>query len=135
MCVAENDDSGGLYWSEVQFTGVADRDYYIYVTGSTNLDFGDYELNNSCELILDIKENALVDISISPNPARSIFTLDATQEVLMIDIMNLLGERVSSIEVNNTTTNINISQYKTGVYLAKIIFSNGNIQTIKFIKE
>ena len=135
VCVAENDDSGGLYWSEVQFTGVADRDYYIYVTGSTNLDFGDYELNNSCELILDIKENALVDISISPNPARSIFTLDATQEVLMIDIMNLLGERVSSIEVSNTTTNINISQYKTGVYLAKIIFSNGNIQTIKFIKE
>ena len=82
-----------------------------------------------------IRGSSIFGISISPNPARSIFTLDATQEVLMIDIMNLLGERVSSIEVNNTTTNINISQYKTGVYLAKIIFSNGNIQTIKFIKE
>ena len=70
-----------------------------------------------------------------PNPATSVVTLDASQEIAMIQIMNLLGQNVSTLEVNNTSSTINVSQFNTGVYIAKVVFSNGNVQTIKFIKE
>ena len=84
---------------------------------------------------LDVTQNDLVDIAMYPNPATSVVTLDASQEIATIQIMNLLGQNVSTIEVNNTTGTINVSQFSTGVYIANVLFSNGNIQTIKFIKE
>ena len=85
--------------------------------------------------VLDVNENDLVDIAMYPNPATSVVTLDASQEIAMIQIMNLLGQNVSTLEVNNTSSTINVSQFNTGVYIAKVVFSNGNVQTIKFIKE
>ena len=84
---------------------------------------------------LDVTQNDLVDIAMYPNPATSVVTLDASQEIATIQIMNLLGQNVSTIEVNNTTGTINVSQFSTGVYIANVLFSNGNIQTIKLIKE
>ena len=84
---------------------------------------------------LDVTQNDLVDIAMYPNPATSVVTLDASQEIATIQIMNLLGQTVSIIEVNNTTSTINVSQFSTGVYIANVLFSNGNVQTIKFIKE
>ena len=84
---------------------------------------------------LDVTQNDLVEIAMYPNPATSVVTLDASQEIAMIQIMNLLGQNVSTLEVNNTSSTINVSQFNTGVYIAKVVFSNGNVQTIKFIKE
>ena len=84
---------------------------------------------------LDVTQNDLVDIAMYPNPATSVVTLDASQEIATIQIVNLLGQNVSTIEVNNTTSTINVSQFSTGVYIANVLFSNGNVQTIKFIKE
>ena len=84
---------------------------------------------------LDVTQNDLVEIAMYPNPATSVVTLDASQEIATIQIMNLLGQTVSTLEVNNTTSTINVSQFNTGVYIANVLFSNGNVQTIKFIKE
>ena len=84
---------------------------------------------------LDVTQNDLVDIAMYPNPATSVVTLEASQEIATIQIMNLLGQTVSIIEVNNTSSTVNVSQFSTGVYIANVLFSNGNVQTIKFIKE
>ena len=84
---------------------------------------------------LDVTQNDLVDIAMYPNPATSVVTLEASQEIATIQIMNLLGQTVSIIEVNNTSSTVNVSQLRTGVYIANVLFSNGSVQTIKFIKE
>ena len=84
---------------------------------------------------LDVTQNDLVDIAMYPNPATSVVTLEASQEIATIQIMNLLGQTVSIIEVNNTSSTVNVSQLRTGVYIANVLFSNGSIQTMKFIKE
>ena len=84
---------------------------------------------------LGVLENTLANIKMYPNPASSVVVLQASQEIATIQIMNLLGQTVSIIEVNNTTSTINVSQFSTGVYIANVLFSNGNVQTIKFIKE
>ena len=84
---------------------------------------------------LNIKQNDLIDIAMYPNPATSIITLDASEEIESLQITNLLGQNVSIIEVNNTKSTINVSQFRTGIYFTKVFFSSGNIQIIKFIKE
>ena len=84
---------------------------------------------------LNVTQNDLVDIAMYPNPATSFVTLEASQEIATIQIMNLLGQTVSIIEVNNTSSTVNVSQLRTGVYIANVLFSNGSVQTIKFIKE
>ena len=47
---------------------------------------------------LDVTQNDLVDIAMYPNPATSVVTLEASQEIATIQIMNLLGQTVSIIE-------------------------------------
>jgi len=84
---------------------------------------------------LDVTQNDLVEIAMYPNPATSVVTLEASQEIATIQIMNLLGQTVSIIEVNNTSSTVNVSQLRTGVYIANVLFSNGSVQTMKFIKE
>ena len=84
---------------------------------------------------LNVTQNDLVDIAMYPNPATSFVTLEASQEIATIQIMNLLGQTVSIIEVNNTSSTVNVSQLRTGVYIANVLFSNGSVQTMKFIKE
>ncbi len=133
VCVDGNDDTDGVQ-SEVSFVGTASETYILYVTGfGTNA--GVYVLNVACETVLDVTQNDLVDIAMYPNPATSVVTLDASQEIATIQIMNLLGQTVSTIEVNNTSSTVNVSQLRTGVYIANVLFSNGRVQTMKFVKE
>ena len=84
---------------------------------------------------LDVTQNDLVDIAIYPNPATSFITFDASEEIATLQIMNLLGQNVSIIEVNNTKSTINISQFRNGVYFIKVLFSSGNFKILKFIKK
>ncbi|MFT7666924.1 MAG: hypothetical protein ACI9O8_001266, partial [Patiriisocius sp.] len=84
---------------------------------------------------LGVSENDLVDITMYPNPATSVVNIEASQEIVMIQIVNLLGQNVSTLEVNNTRSSIDVSHFITGMYIAKVVFSNGNVQSLNFIKE
>ena len=84
---------------------------------------------------LGISENTLINITMYPNPATSVVVLQTSQEIASIQVLNLLGQRVSSITVNDTTSTINVSGLKAGSYIANVLFSNGNTQNLKFIKK
>ena len=84
---------------------------------------------------LGVSENTLVNITMYPNPATSVVVLQASQEIASIQVLNLLGQRVSSVTVNDTTSTINVSGLKAGSYFANVLFSNGNTQNLKFIKK
>lgn len=84
---------------------------------------------------LGVLENTLVNITMYPNPASSVVVLQASQEIASIQVLNFLGQRVSSITVNDTTSTINVSGLKAGSYIAKVLFSNGNTQNLNFIKK
>ena len=84
---------------------------------------------------LGVLENTLANIKMYPNPASSVVVLQASQEIATIQVMNLLGQRVTSVSVNNTTSTINVSGLAAGTYIASVLFSNGNTQNINFIKK
>ena len=62
---------------------------------------------------LDVTQNDLVDIAMYPNPATSVVTLDASQEIATIQIMNLLGQTVSTLlRLIIHQVLVNVSQFK-----------------------
>ena len=87
----------------------------------------------NCEA-LNIEENTFGNFNFFPNPTQNAVTISSTVAVEKISIYNLLGQKVKSQTVNSTTSNIDVSNLKTGVYILEVT-SNGQVGTFKMIKE
>lgn len=62
------------------------------------------------------------EIQIFPNPSNGIFAISGLpmNEALCIEIYNLLGEKIYSRTINQTVSDINISNSPKGMYFVKI---------------
>jgi len=78
-----------------------------------------------------VQETALTnDIQIFPNPANNVFHVRG-DNISEIEILNLAGVLVLK---NNSTTHIDMSNFKNGIYLVKI--KQGNTSVVKkLVKE
>ena len=73
-------------------------------------------------------------ISVIPNPARSVITVNGLQSGGALKIMDMQGRPVLQQAVNSKTANINIGNLSSGSYIIQYI--NGGItQSQKFIKD
>lgn len=81
--------------------------------------------------IFDIEESKL---TIFPNPVNEKFNVSGLMHEAEIEIVNLVGKTIfkSSIETNQQ---IGIGFLKGGIYFAVIRQSNGDVKTIKLIKN
>ena len=60
-------------------------------------------------------------IKVYPNPSSETFTIVCSQSMETIQLYNLQGQLLKQMDaVNTNETKIDISQFKTGVYLLKI---------------
>jgi hypothetical protein len=93
---------------------------------------GEFSTLNDCEQVCQnissISEN-LIDVSIFPNPSSNIFNLefnsDSKSEII---VTNVLGEQVyieSTQSIGDFDTQIDLSNYSTGVYNLTIKTSYG----------
>ncbi len=100
----------------VEYDNVRVADNWAYVTSST----------------LGVNENAIVGLSIYPNPANNYFTVATTLNVEKnVAIYDLLGKQV----INTTTSSeINVANLNSGLYIVKIT-ENGATATRKLIIE
>ncbi|MFN4233899.1 MAG: T9SS type A sorting domain-containing protein [Bacteroidia bacterium] len=96
--------------------------------------------NNHLLDVTSIEENNdnFANISIYPNPANNTFVVAFNSESpVMIDIININGQTVKSINVNNTGFNsqlVDVNDLTTGVYIVRL--SNGyNVHTQKLVIE
>lgn len=83
--------------------------------------------------ILSIDENSKDNIQIFPNPSSGKFTINASESIESIKVINLLGEVVyeNITSVNFDTFELN----NTGMYLVSVELSNGNKIIEKVIVE
>jgi hypothetical protein len=72
-------------------------------------------------------------ISLYPNPTNNIVNFSTFETIERITIYNILGQEVFSKEVNSNEFKLDISDYSSGTYIAKIN-SNGKSKSIKLIK-
>ncbi|UOX32887.1 choice-of-anchor J domain-containing protein [Flavobacterium sediminilitoris] len=75
------------------------------------------------------------NISIYPNPVNDVVNISSPDfEIQTISITDINGRVVKNIKVNNTTTNINVSDLNSGVYFMSVNTLDGNIIK-KFVKN
>lgn len=79
------------------------------------------------------------DVLVSPNPNSGIFSLeistgDAQVPVGLIEIFNVLGQKVYTENIRQTISSIDISGQPNGVYFVRITF-NTRKRTVKMVKS
>jgi hypothetical protein len=74
-------------------------------------------------------------IKLYPNPATDKITIESNYVNNKIEIYNNLGQNVYSCHSTGLTSEINVSEYPTGIYFVKLSNQNGKVTSTKFIKN
>lgn len=69
-----------------------------------------------------------------PNPVKNVLNLNYNQNISLVEVYNLLGQKMTSNSFDATTAQVDMSSYTSGVYLVKVT-SNNTTKTIRVIKE
>lgn len=70
---------------------------------------------------------------IYPNPTNGNITVYG-EGINEVEVYNLCGQKVMTIEANTNTVNVNMSALATGVYMVRIVDNNGNATVNKVVK-
>lgn len=60
------------------------------------------------------------NISISPNPASNVITINADEKIGHVEIFNMVGQKVFSQQYNSDNVSLDISGFAKGVYIIKV---------------
>lgn len=121
------------YPKGVPCTGSTHLRYIVYVNDVV-VDSVDYIINNGTLSTPTVSKDEEVSMSIYPNPANSILNI-TTQglegyEVKMTDV---LGKVVYNESVAGSSKKVDVSDFKTGVYLVTITEKGTAIQTRRIV--
>lgn len=94
---------------------------YIDPTSSFSID---------CDGGLGLQTNEITEMTLYPNPATTLLTIDTEELIRSISIFNVSGKRVQY----ETVPTFSVQELPQGVYLVNIVTENG-VQTLRFIKE
>jgi hypothetical protein len=83
---------------------------------------------------LSTPEETLSQVRIFPNPSNSIWTISSPNTIVDVQVFDILGKQVISLNPDNTEATLDASNLRDGLYLAKISTENGS-QTVKLIKN
>ena len=81
-----------------------------------------------------LDDQDLSTLSMYPNPATNFLNISAQNTINSVEIFNILGQKVISMSVEDTSASINISNLNTGIYLIKYVINN-RTSTKKFVKN
>lgn len=101
-------------------------------TGDNNFDFDNIYVSKT--QILGVNSFKSNEVSMYPNPANNSFKIRATNTIDKIIIYNTLGQKMQELNPNKDSENIDISSYKSGLYLIQVD-SDGKSVTSKLIKN
>ncbi|RZP01914.1 MAG: T9SS type A sorting domain-containing protein [Flavobacteriales bacterium] len=83
---------------------------------------------------LSINDNLISSVVSYPNPVINTWNVQADKAITDIVIYNLFGQRIMSISPNMKNISLNMSEFKSGMYLAHIISQEGT-KIIKVLKQ
>ncbi|NJN50219.1 MAG: T9SS type A sorting domain-containing protein [Polaribacter sp.] len=81
-----------------------------------------------------VDNNELLGFSMYPNPTTNMLTISAKENISSAEVYSILGKKVMSVEVNNTSKTFDVSGLTNGVYLIKYNVNN-KVGTAKFVKQ
>ncbi|WP_418637645.1 T9SS type A sorting domain-containing protein [Winogradskyella sp.] len=89
---------------------------------------------DNCGIRLSDDDFNYTNFSFYPNPVHNILNIKSNYNVNNVGIFNTIGQKVF-YEENLNTTEINVSNLKSGIYFLKLTDDENNSTIKKFIKE
>ena len=83
---------------------------------------------------LDVEEEVANSYTIYPNPTNGNIVVSGN-DIDMVEVYNLCGQMVLSVEAHSNGVNVNMSSLTSGVYMVRIVDNNGNATVNKVIKR
>ncbi len=74
-----------------------------------------------------INEHSTATVSVFPNPVKDVLNIQGSANIEEVTVMNMVGQNVLTLKVNNSNTTINTSDMKSGVYNLRIKMADGFI--------
>ncbi|NND88983.1 MAG: T9SS type A sorting domain-containing protein [Flavobacteriaceae bacterium] len=85
--------------------------------------------------VLSVPTNNSIETVIYPNPMNNGINLQASENILHVEIIGLMGQQVFKVEVGKSASFIDITDLTAGLYFLKMNFSNNRTKTIKILKK
>ncbi|NND63121.1 MAG: T9SS type A sorting domain-containing protein, partial [Flavobacteriaceae bacterium] len=116
---------------------ISEDGFIIGIAGASN-DNNSFENSGHVKMYevdatLDITESVLSNNIVYPNPANKYVNFANLDHVEKISIYSIHGQELKSIDVENSTKHIDISDLSVGTYFIRLI-SGDSIRTLKLIK-
>ncbi|MDC7993834.1 M12 family metallo-peptidase [Altibacter sp. HG106] len=132
-------DAGSTLYLKPGFRAFSGSNFHGYIEGCEE-GFVDGDGNQlSHELVNSIKDQKdLVNLFLYPNPTRGSFIIQSKVPISYWKIMNQFGniqQRATMNGHDQTSAEVDLSQFPTGVYFVTVTLANGEIINKTLIKE
>jgi CubicO group peptidase (beta-lactamase class C family) len=84
---------------------------------------------------IDNQDNQNSFVQLFPNPGNEILNLKSDKQISKVEVFNMQGQIVKSLNTQNKEVSVIISELQNGLYFVKAILENGKIWTEKLIVE
>jgi PKD repeat protein len=84
---------------------------------------------------LDVREIALKDLKVYPNPVIDFLTIVHSQELSGVTVVNLLGQVIYNESIQSNETSIDMSGWATATYIVKVYDAENRMASIKIVKK
>ncbi|MFD2907326.1 choice-of-anchor J domain-containing protein [Flavobacterium ardleyense] len=74
-------------------------------------------------------------LRVYPNPTKDLLNISYNDAIKSVEVINLLGQKVMTVNVNANETAIDLTSLNAGTYIAKIITYDDAVKTVKVIKQ
>jgi hypothetical protein len=120
--------AGGQNSRKDDYTFLANKIYIfqMYMVSSTEGDGATITTT-----AVSVEEVSATDLIIYPNPAKTTVNISAFSNIQRVEVYNLVGQLVVSQNFNAELVNINVADLNNGLYIAKVITTEGTM-TQKF---
>jgi hypothetical protein len=102
--------------------------YYL-----TDVFIAKYAFNETPNTVFEVSGNKSNIISLFPNPANGLFTIQSSKVISKVEIFNILGEKTFYLKTNSYNLEVDIRNQPRGIYLVHIILDDKSIIIKKLI--
>lgn len=94
-----------------------------------------YVANITCSPNLNTNSNNYIDFNYYPNPSNGKVTINSKTAINQIQVYNLTGQLLLDKNLNETTTNVDISAFAQGTYFFKLKFDGDKEANFKVLRR
>lgn len=88
----------------------------------------------TCNIGIEDVNNNIISAKFYPNPLTNDLTIEANEYIDRLEVLNVLGKKIFTKEVNKNNTTLDFSKMNRGVYIIKLFSAKGE-STYKVVKK